>query len=175
MRIIQMILTIRKAHLADSSLLHKLGFEIYSAHFKHLWVSQSEMNDYLIHEYSPPVLELSLEDPRVCWYVAETDRPVGFTKITWKSKIPDTEVSGVLLNKLYLASGVTGKNYGKRIFEHIASLARQRGEEFLWLEVLEHNERARKFYDNLGFRHIKDTTLQTASQQSILHIMGITL
>ncbi|MEL7629215.1 GNAT family N-acetyltransferase [Pectobacterium aroidearum] len=170
-----MMLNIRKANLADSSLLHELGFEIYSAHFKNLWVSQSEMNDYMAHEYSTAVLELSIKDPRVCWYIAETDHPVGFAKITWESKIPDTEISGALLNKLYLASDVTGRNYGKIIFQHLVSLARKKGADFLWLEVLKQNDRARNFYENLGFRYIKDTTLQTASQQSILHIMGITL
>jgi len=170
-----MILKIRQAHLVDSVLLHKLGFEIYSTHFKHLWVSQSEMNDYLVHEYSTPALESSLKDPGVCWYVAETDQPVGFAKVTWADKIPDTEMSGVLLNKLYLASSATGKNYGKQIFEHIVNSARKSGEGFLWLEVLERNERARKFYEDLGFKHIKDTKLQTASQQSLLHILGMNI
>ena len=72
-------------------------------------------------------------------------------------------MSGVLLNKLYLASGATGQNYGKQIFEQILSLARQRGERFLWLEVLEGNDRARKFYENLGLNYIKDIILQTTS------------
>lgn len=170
-----MTLNIRKAYLADSILLQKLGFEIYSTHFTHLWVSQSEMNDYLVREFSVPSLVTSLSDPEVCWYLAETDQPVGFVKVTWTDKIPDTEMSGVLLNKLYLASGATGQNYGKQIFEHILSLARQRGKGFLWLEVLEGNDRARKFYENLGFSYIKDTILQTASQQSLLHVMGMNI
>ncbi|WP_345830976.1 GNAT family N-acetyltransferase (plasmid) [Pantoea sp. BRR-3P] len=170
-----MVLKIREAHSADSVLLHKLGFEIYSTHFRHQWVSQSEMNDYLESEYSPLSLAASLSDPGVCWYLAETDQPVGFAKVTWADKIPDTEMSGVLLNKLYLASGATGQNYGKQIFEQILSLARQRGEGFLWLEVLEGNDRARKFYENLGLNYIKDTILQTASQQSLLHVMGMNI
>lgn len=118
-----MALNIRQAHLVDSVLLHEPGFDIYSTHFKHLWVSQSEMNDYMEREYSPPSLASSLSDPGVSWYLAETDRPVGFAKVTWAEKIPDTEMSGVLLNKLYLASNATGKNYGKKLFEHIVSLA----------------------------------------------------
>ncbi|WP_192457575.1 GNAT family N-acetyltransferase [Musicola keenii] len=170
-----MALNIRKAHLADSVLLHKLGFEIYSTHFKHLWVSHSEMNDYLEREYSTPILASNLTDPNVCWYLAETDHPVGFAKVTWADKIPDTEMSGVLLNKLYLASSATGQHYGKQLFEYIVSLAQQRGEGFLWLEVLEGNARARKFYENLGFGYIKDTKLQTASQQSLLHILGMNI
>ncbi len=28
-------------------LLHELGYSIYRAHFKQMWVSESEMNDFL--------------------------------------------------------------------------------------------------------------------------------
>lgn len=170
-----MTLNIRKAQLSDAPLLHRLGVELYRTYFGHMWVSLSEMNDYLDHEYSLPAVELSLKDPNVCWYVAETDQPVGFAKITWTSTIPCTDRSGVLLNKLYLARGETGKNYGRLIVEHIIRLAREHGKTFLWLEVLEKNERARQFYENLGMVYIKDTQLITASQQSILHILGMQL
>ena len=106
-----MELNIRNALLADSLLLSELGFEIYSSHFRHLWVSHSEMNDYMEREYSLLSLDSSLADPRVSWYLTETNQPVGFAKVTWKEKIPDTEMSGVLLNKIYLASNATGKNH----------------------------------------------------------------
>lgn len=48
-------------------------------------------------------------------------------------------------------------------------------EKILWLEVLEQNERARKFYDKQGMQFIKAIAFETASQRSILKIMGISL
>lgn len=80
-----MTLRIRQASGADSTLLSELGYRIYPAHFQHLWVSDAEMKDFLDGEYALSVLEQSLKENAVSWYVAETDRPVGFMKVTWEA------------------------------------------------------------------------------------------
>lgn len=170
-----MTLHMRQATLADARLLSELGISIYRAHFKHLWVSEPELNQFLTAEYSLPVLEKSLQDRSVCWYVAETDRPIGFAKVTAESRIPDTDISGVLLNKLYFDSAETSRGYGQIMFEAIKTRARENGATFLWLEVLEQNQRACHFYNKQGMAHIKNTLFTTASQQSVLRIMGISL
>ncbi|MCT4709090.1 GNAT family N-acetyltransferase [Enterobacteriaceae bacterium H11S18] len=170
-----MPLKIRQATQADLMLLNELGNNIYRAHFKHMWASESEMNDFLECEYALSTLEHSLKEYGVCWYLAETDHPIGFAKVTWECTIPDTEISGVLLNKLYLDPAETRKRYGQLMFDEITELARRRGKKFLWLEVLEQNDRACKFYSKLGMRHIKDTYFKTTSQQSRLKIMGVSI
>ncbi|MEE9660129.1 hypothetical protein [Enterobacter cloacae complex sp. CARB60] len=68
-----MSLRIRQATAADSELLTELGYRIYPAHFQHLWVSETEMKDFLHGEYALSVVERSLKDNAVSWYVAETD------------------------------------------------------------------------------------------------------
>lgn len=170
-----MELKIRQATQADLMILSELGNNIYRAHFKPMWISESEMNDFLECEYALSALERSLKEYGVCWYLAETDRPIGFAKVTWECTIPDTEISGVLLNKLYLDPKETRKRYGRLMFDEITELARRRGKDFLWLEVLEQNERACKFYNKLGMRHIKDTVFKTTSQQSRIKIMGVSI
>ncbi|MEA9390144.1 GNAT family N-acetyltransferase [Acerihabitans sp. TG2] len=159
----------------DSIVLNTLGCMIYRAHFEHLWVAKPELDAFLESEYSVPVLEKSLADPDVQWFVAQTDKPIGFAKLTWRSPLQDTAISGALLNKLYLSPQETGKNYGRLMFEKIVQVAQEHGESYLWLEVLEQNRRARKFYDSLGMRHIRNTTFTTPSQSSILHILGIAI
>ncbi|MEN4834467.1 GNAT family N-acetyltransferase, partial [Pantoea vagans] len=148
---------------------------IYRSHFSHMWISESEMNVFLDAEYSYPTLERNLQDPSTSWYLAEAHYPIGFAKVTWESLIPETSISGVLLNKLYLDPTETGKNYGKMMFEKFIVLAQSRGKKYLWLEVLEQNERAYRFYEKQGMLHIKDTVLKTASQQSTLKVMGMTI
>lgn len=170
-----MTLHMRQATLADAMLLNEMGYRIYRAHFKHLWVSESELNPFLAGEYSLSVLEQSLQERSVCWYVAETDRPMGFAKVSDESTIPDTDISGTLLNKLYFDAAETGKGYGQLMFETIKARARGTGAKFLWLEVLEQNERACHFYNKLGMEHIKSTLFTTASQQSVIRIMGLSL
>jgi len=141
-----MSLRIRQATGADSTLLSELGYRIYPAHFQHLWVSDAEMNDFLDGEYALSVLVQSLQESNVSWFVAETDRPVGFMKVTWEAMIPETDKQGVLLNKLYLDPAETGKNYGQVMFNEITDMARNRGKDYLWLEVLEQNAGAYRFY-----------------------------
>ncbi|HFZ8993522.1 TPA: N-acetyltransferase family protein [Citrobacter freundii] len=168
-----MSLVIRQATLADSVLLKELGYSIYSAHFKHMWNSEAELNHYLEGEYSLSVLEKSLRDRNVSWYVADSEGPMGFAKLTWQATIPGTDISGVLLNKLYLSPATTNKNYGQLMFATITDLARRNGGDFLWLEVLEQNERAYRFYKKQGMQYIKDIIFETVSQQSTLKIMGM--
>lgn len=170
-----MTLKIRQATLADAQLLSELGCSIYRAHFTHMWVSEDELNAFLEGEYSRSALEQSLQDRSICWYVAETDRPVGFAKVTWESTIPDSKISGMQLNKLYLNPTETGKSYGHLMFETIKAFAREHKANRLWLEVLEQNERACHFYNKQGMKHIKNILFTTASQRSVLRIMEITL
>lgn len=170
-----MTLYIRKATSADSVLLNTLGNSIYPAHFKHLWKSESEMNDYLKSEFSLSVLEKNLTDKNTCWFIAENEQPMGYVKLTWEATIPDTDLRGTLLNKLYLAPSCTNQHYGQQIISRVIDLARSQEQTFLWLEVLEQNERACRFYEKQGMRFIKEVVFETASQRSVLKVMGTSI
>lgn len=125
-----MTLLIRQATSADSVLLSELGYCIYPAHFKHLWKSESELNDFLESEYSVAAIEQSLRDSGTSWYVADLDQPIGFMKLTWEATIPDTDISGVLLNKLYLDPTKTSNHYGQSMFSSVIELTRSHGKNF---------------------------------------------
>lgn len=170
-----MTMYMRQATAADSVLLNALGNSIYPAHFKHLWNSESEMNDYLKSEYSLSVLEENLADRNTSWFIAENERPMGYVKLTWEASIPDTDLSGTLLNKLYLAPSYTSQHYGQQIFSKVIDLARSHGKAYLWLEVLEQNERAYRFYEKQGMQFVKEVVFETASQRSVLKVMGMSV
>ncbi|HHT1655567.1 TPA: N-acetyltransferase family protein [Enterobacter roggenkampii] len=89
------------------------------------------MTAFLDAEYAPSVIEQSLTESHVSWFVAETDRPVGFMKVTWDAMLPETDKRGVLLNKLYLDPAETGKHYGQDMFNKIIDMARSRGKDSL--------------------------------------------
>ncbi|MEB4674452.1 hypothetical protein MXL54_06680 [Enterobacteriaceae bacterium G50] len=94
-----MTLQIREATPADAMLLNALSYRIYRAHFEHRWESESELEAFIASEYSLVELKQSLKEQAVSCDVAETDRPIGFAKVTYESSIPDTNMSGMLLNK----------------------------------------------------------------------------
>ncbi|WP_410705974.1 GNAT family N-acetyltransferase, partial [Citrobacter braakii] len=124
-------------------------------------------------EYSLPVIEQSINDKNINWYIVEIEQPIGFVKLTWQATVPNTDISGVLLNKLYLAPTKTNQHYGQLMFNKVIDLARSQGKKYLWLEVLEQNERAQKFYKKQGMKHISDIIFETNSQRSILKLMGM--
>ncbi len=167
-----MSMKIRKARLEDVPLLATLGSESYRHHFERHWVSAEELQAFIEEEYAPQTLAESLACPEVSWFIAEVEKPVGFAKMSWNRPVPEQSFSGALLNKLYLAPGETGKNYGKLIFGEMLQLAQQREQNYFWLEVLEGNEGARRFYEAQGMRHLTSETFSSATQTSTLHILG---
>jgi len=168
-----MKISIRKAQPEDAELLHRLAFSIYPVHFRDMWLSECEMYTYLEREFSLSALDCGLQNIDVCWLIAETDRPVGFAKLTWTSTIPNTAISGVSLDRIYFNPEDTGKHFGKLMFREIITASHEEGKKFLWLTVREPNGRARKFYEELGMQHLGNTVFRTETQLSTLHIMGM--
>ncbi|CAH6066538.1 GNAT family N-acetyltransferase [Citrobacter koseri] len=120
-----MNLTIRYAVPADTPILQTLGKSSYYHHFKELWDCPVELRQFINSEYAPDQLENSLNDPSVTWLIAESDKPVGFAKISWDRPVSGGNHSGALLNKLYFAPGETGKGYGRILFENSQRLSKK--------------------------------------------------
>jgi ribosomal protein S18 acetylase RimI-like enzyme len=78
---------------------------------------------------------------------------------------------GVYLHKLYLMPHFTGQKYGAQMFDYIEKLSREKKQKWLWLEVLEQNKSARKFYEKKNMRWYRNILFTSPKQQSILHIM----
>lgn len=167
-----MTFILRDAKQSEAALLNQLGIRLYTHHLQHYWDSKDEMNEYLQQEYSLHTIQHSLNDPAVSWYIVESSTPVGFLKVTWRCHIPGTRQEGTLLNKLYLSPDETGKNYGRQILDDIAEKARERGNDYLWLEVHEHNKRARQFYEKQGMVFIQDFFHKTSTSDVKVHILG---
>lgn len=168
-----MELTIRTAELNDAALLREMGYASYLAHFAPLWHSEQEMNAFLEGEYALAAIERSLSGDNERWLIAETNRPVGFAKVSWKKHIPGEAISGALLNKLYFVAGETGKHFGQQLLDAVIHSARLQGEDYFWLEVLDQNIRARKFYEFNGLMPVKQSLFCSATQTSTIHFLGM--
>ncbi|MET3704403.1 Acetyltransferase (GNAT) family protein [Enterobacter sp. NFR05] len=167
------MLTICQAQVNNAELLHDMAYASYTHHFAHLWQNKDELANFLAQEYALPVLQQSLQDEGCCWLIAASDGiPVGFAKFSWHAAASPQGPSGTLLHKLYFLPQATGKGYGEGVIQEVTRRAREHGERFLWLEVLDANPQARRFYERQGFEHVRDTVFSTASQQSTLHILG---
>lgn len=164
--------TIRKAGVDDAALLSEMGYASYCHHFAHLWHEKNELQAFLRQEYSVTALQQSLQEEESCWFIAGDPSPVGFAKVSWHRAIDGESLAGTLLHKLYFLPGKTGQGYGEALFAEVVRMAQSRGETFFWLEVLDANPHAHRFYLRQGLTPIKETLFCTPSQQSTLHILG---
>ncbi|HFK5777259.1 TPA: N-acetyltransferase family protein [Enterobacter ludwigii] len=168
-----MKLTIQRATLDDAKQLSEMGYASYRHHFGHLWESQTELAAFLEQEYAPQAIADSLMQPGTYWLIASAQMPVGFAKFSTQQTIEPEGLSGTLLHKLYLLPDATGHRYGEQLLAEVIRQAKACSENLLWLEVLEKNPRARRFYEAQGLKHVKDILFVTAAQTSTLHIMSM--
>ncbi|MBD2784591.1 GNAT family N-acetyltransferase [Xenorhabdus sp. DI] len=181
------MLTIRDATIEDAMLLSQLFETSYRFHFSYLWHDQNELEEYIAGECSIAQISTSLQSPDHKWFIAEsqpaigsnrvasdTNRSniVGFCKIVLNQPVPDKDITGIYLHKLYLMPKLTGQKQGDQLFDHIVKFCHKQGEKWLWLEVMAQNTSAIKFYVRKGLKWQKDIIFSSPKQQSILHIMA---
>lgn len=170
------MLHIRLAGPEDVRLLSAMGYASYPHHFGHLWQNARELDAFVRAEYAPDAIARTLAGGSR-WLIAARDgTEVGFAKFSLQRAAEPGGAggaAGALLHKLYLMPGATGQGCGEAIMNAVIGQAKARGERYLWLEVLADNPRARRFYERLGMRHIRDTTFASATQVSVLHVMGM--
>jgi diamine N-acetyltransferase len=84
----------------------------------------------------------------------------GYARLFEGTQLPP-ELNGanvIEIARLYAEQHVIGKGIGKALMEACIEVARQKGKEWIWLGVWEHNHRAIAFYEKMGFiifeRHI---------------------
>lgn len=75
--------------------------------------------------------------------VAESGHMVGFAHIRMADR------DGPLLESLHVASGSQGQGVGRRLMHAVAETVLATGQNCLWLEVMEDNIGARRFYAGL--------------------------
>ncbi|WP_340610145.1 GNAT family N-acetyltransferase [Xenorhabdus bharatensis] len=165
------MLTIREATIKETQQLSQMIEESYRFHFSHLWQDEDELEEYISEQSSLTEIANSINIPNHKWFIAETSRPIGFIKIAVDKTIPDSELTGLYLHKLHLLPRLTGKNYGQQMFDYIEKLGQEQNQKWLWLEVLESNKQARKFYEKNAMKWFRDIIFTSPKQQSTLHIM----
>lgn len=60
------------------------------------------------------------------------------------------------VQRIYVRKDCQGAGYGREMFDFALDLARQRGFDWVWLGVWEHNYKAQDFYFNYGFEKFSE-------------------
>jgi diamine N-acetyltransferase len=147
-------LNIRQATPSDLVTIQTMGCKTYREHFSLLW-SPHAIDQFLHRDFSYNSLTDTLDQPdKFQWLIASdaNDIPVGFSKMNWSKAEPISGVVGAELQKIYFYQSAAGKGYGHQLLRFILLQAKNMGESIIWLEVLQSNLQAQRFYERAGFK-----------------------
>ncbi len=149
-------LVIRKAKLEDAEFIALLARITFTETFGHYFRDHQDLLDYYDKTFSVSKIRDSLEkENNVFWITFFDELPVGYAKLKLFSKsdfINSDKVSQ--LQKIYVLKDFLSKKIGHKTQTEMFEETIKIGNKFIWLSVLESNERAISFYNKNGFTEI---------------------
>ena len=154
---------IRKTTLGDLPQLVDISKSTFIEAFAH----QNNPDDfyaYVNSAFTLQTLENEFNTEGVSFYFLENEnKPIAYFKMTenkspLSSSKPNIEVDfdfskskSIELDRIYVLSEYHGKGAAQLIMDFINFVAEEKGYDFVWLGVWEHNPKAIRFYQKMGF------------------------
>ncbi len=155
---------IKRLTIEDAEILAKIAAELYLEHFSYLW--QDEGCGYAANSFDLQVIKSGLETQEILYFgVFSGEEIIGFLKLCPKNSLPIFDGQNAFeIERVYLKRESQGKGIGKSLMDFSTGIAQEMDKEIVWLKVVDSNENAIRFYENLGF---------TACGTSILELPNI--
>ena len=156
---------IRYATAADNVLLAELGAQTFYDTFA-ADNTPENMAAYLAASFSPEKQAAELAAPDSVFLIAEVDDTVaGYARL--REGQPSTRTTGVRpieIVRLYARQEWLGQGIGAALIKACLGEAARRGCDIIWLDVWEHNLRARAFYSQWGFIEVGVQSFQLGAE-----------
>jgi diamine N-acetyltransferase len=137
--------------LEDQKDLKELMSRIYPPVYDYLWTDNSEW--YLNHYYNSQNLskELAVENSLYCFVIYKNE-PIGIIRVLDEEEFPDNPDSKASkLHRIYLDPRFQGTGIGSLLLNWIHLRAEDEGKEIIWLEAMDSQPKAIKFYEKAGY------------------------
>jgi GNAT superfamily N-acetyltransferase len=136
---------------SDSKDLYTLMKEIYPAAYQHFWKDNGDW--YVNTLYSNQNIEKELIEANADYYfILFNDEIVGNFRVLWDQKLPGLEnKKSVKLQRIYLHSKTQGNGIGKTLLLWLENKAKEKGYELAWLDAMDEQPQAFKFYKKQGY------------------------
>ncbi len=144
-------ISLQELKLSDQSALFALMKKIYPPVYAHLWPDAGEW--YLNKIYGIENFEKDISDTSGSYFfVLLEDVKIGILFLQYDKVLEDfPEKKALKLNKIYLDSDIHGKGIGRKIIQWVDEEASRTKCEIIWLEAMDTQEQAVKFYEKCGF------------------------
>lgn len=143
----------------DQPILYSLMDEVYRSGYRYIWTDDGDWYVNLI--YNPHTLFKELKRAITHYFFVEVSgQKIGILKYDFPFSPREVEIPNAMkLHRLYLHSDFHGKGIAKILMDHCENVARQNGLEAIWLEAMECQQQAIRFYKKMGFEKALTYTL----------------
>ena len=144
-------LSLQSITLDDQPALATLMQRIYPPIYRHLWPDDGAW--YLNHCFQRSNLQKELSDPEAFYgFVIFEERTIGILRTVENRLCPDApHVPATKLHRIYLDPLVIGRGIGKQILQWTEERSKLRGQKIIWLEAMDTQEPAIRFYQHCGY------------------------
>ncbi|WWD00186.1 hypothetical protein V866_007095 [Kwoniella sp. B9012] len=151
--------TIRQGTPEDASAISHLMIETFSRSFGHS-CTPDELEKYCRTTLSVQGIKKDLENPLCTWLLAfasavNTVELLGIVQLTRESfESCLTLPNPIELQRIYLSYVAHGTGLATELITTAEDKARQMGFESIWLGAWEDNQRAKRFYNKMGYKEV---------------------
>ena len=143
---------LKKISINDQKDLYNLMSRIYPSTCEHLWIDKGKWYIDNLYSYDNPRKELS-ESNSLYFFIQYQSNIVGILRILENEPLIDfKKEKAAKLQRIYLAPSAQGKGIGKALINWTENKQRELGYSILWLEVMDTQTKAIRFYEKLGFK-----------------------
>ena len=157
---------IQKATPDDAVIVALLARVTFTQTFGHFFSDQNDLLDYLENTFNVQKIKQSLQKSNnVYWLAFINELPVGYAKLKIDSPTPFLEKHKVCqLQKIYVLQDFLSKKVGFMLQDALLKEAKLLEMDYIWLSVLEENERAIGFYLKNNFTLIGKHNFQIGQE-----------
>lgn len=144
-------LRLNRIQSGDQPSLYSLMKDVYPYGYKHYWEDGGQWYVELI--YNPETVRKEIARSRSHYFfVVWNGEKVGILKYDFPFSPREVEIPNAMkLHRLYLHPKAQGQGVAQVLMEHCFQVALENGLETIWLEAMESQAQAKRFYEKMGF------------------------
>lgn len=124
--------------------------------------NQENLTLYVESHFTTEQISIEFADPNFRFFIAWiNEKAVGFTKIR-KDRQPKgiPMLKSMEIQRIYVLQEFQGFSVGKELMKMVKELAKAEGDQVIWLQVWQKNDKAIQFYRKAGFVVYETSTFE---------------
>jgi diamine N-acetyltransferase len=148
---------IREATLNDLPKLRVLAISVFTITFEKA-NNPDDFKAFMDEAYSEAQMRKELAEPGAVYLIAEDgEHFAGYARVRENHEVDSyLGTSHLELQRLYADIPWQGKGVAKALMDACEKIAQDRGKEWIWLGVWEHNPKAQHYYQKHGYERFSE-------------------